>query len=53
MVVQLLANVWRGVVRFAEALERRPEDDLRDQLDWLSARVTQLERDAAGPGLSA
>ncbi|MEQ7156254.1 hypothetical protein [Brevundimonas aurifodinae] len=43
MSLRRLAALRDVLARFAEALDRRPEDDLRDDLDGLARRIERLE----------
>lgn len=53
MVSRRFAAFWRLLVQFADALDRRPEDDLRDDIARLTRRLEALETDRAADGCPA
>jgi len=53
MIFSRFAAFRRVLVRFADAMDRRPEDDLRDDIARLSRRLEALESGRATDGRPA
>lgn len=53
MISRRFAAFRRVLVRFADAVDRRPEDDLRDDIARLARRLEALETGRAADGRPA